>query len=44
MDYAGEEGLIDSIGKEFGDLDNIFCPLSGDETDSITDVKGEKLF
>ena len=40
---AGGERLIDDIGEGFGDLDNIFCPLSGDEMDGMADMGGGKL-
>ena len=40
---AGGERLIDDIGEGFGDLDSIFCPLSGDEMDGMVDIGGEKL-
>ena len=40
---AGGERLIDDIEEGFGDLDSIFCPLSGDEMDGMTDIGGEKL-
>ena len=39
---AGRERLIDDIGKGFGDLDSIFCPLSGDEMDGMADTGGGK--
>ena len=35
---AGEEGFINDAGEGFGDLDIIFCPLSGDEMDGIVDI------
>jgi hypothetical protein len=40
---AGGEGLIDDVGKEFGNLNSIFCLLSGEEVDSIADIGGGKL-
>ena len=40
---AGGEGFIDDAGEGFDDLDSIFCPLSGDEMDGITDMGGGKL-
>ena len=40
---AGGERLIDDIGEGFGDLDSIFCPLSGDEMDGMADIGGGKL-
>jgi hypothetical protein len=43
-DCARGEGLINNVSEGFGDLDSIFCPLSKDETDSIMDIRGEKLF
>ena len=32
---AGGERLIDDIGEGFGDLNSIFCPLSGEEMDGM---------
>ena len=43
MSGAGGERLIDDIGEGFGDLDSIFCPLSGDEMDGMADIGGGKL-
>ena len=40
---AGGERLIDDIGEGFGDLDSIFCPLSGDEMNGMVDIGGGKL-
>ena len=40
---AGGEGFIDDAGEEFGDLDSIFCLLSGDEMDGMTDIGGGEL-
>ena len=40
---AGGERLIDDVGEGFGDLDSIFCPLSGDEVDGMADIRGGKL-
>ena len=40
---AGKERLIDDAGEGFGDLDSIFCPLSGDKADGMTDIGGGKL-
>ena len=40
---AGGERLIDDIEEGFGDLDRIFCPLSGDEVDGMADIEGGKL-
>ena len=40
---ARGERLIDDIGEGFGDLDSIFCPLSGDEMDGMADIGGGKL-
>ena len=40
---AGGERLIDDIGESFGDLDSIFCPLSGDEMDGMANIGGGKL-
>ena len=37
------EGFIDDAGEGFGDLDSIFCPLSGDEMDGIMNIGGGKL-
>src|SRR6201996_2016661 len=37
------EGLIDNTEEGFGDLDSIFCPLSGDEMDGMADIGGGKL-
>ena len=39
---AEEERLIDIIGEGVGDLDSIFCPLSGDEMDEMVDIGGGK--
>ena len=41
---AGGERLIDDVGEGFGDLDSIFCPLSGDEVDGMADIGGESFF
>ena len=35
---AGGEGFINDAGEGFGDLDIIFCPLSGDEMDGMVDI------
>ena len=35
--------MIDDVGEGFGDLDSIFCPLSGDEVDGMADIRGGKL-
>ena len=43
MSGAGGERLVDDIGEGFGDLDSIFCPLSGDEMDGMVDIRGGKL-
>ena len=43
MNGAEGEGFIDDAGEGFGDLDSIFCPLSGDEMDGMMDVGGGKL-
>ena len=43
MSGAGGERLIDDIGEGFGDLNSIFCPLSGDEMDGMADIGGERL-
>ena len=40
---AGGERLIDDIEEGFGDLDSIFCPLSGDEMNGMADIRGGKL-
>ena len=40
VNSAGGERLIDNIGEGFGDLDSIFCPLSGDEVDGMMDIEG----
>ena len=42
---SGAEGerLIDDIEEGFGDLDSIFCPLSGDEMDGMAAIGGGKL-
>ena len=40
---AGGERLTDDVGEGFGNLDRIFCPLSGDEVDGMTDIEGGKL-
>ena len=40
---ARGEGFIDDAGEGFGDLDSIFCPLSGDEMDGMTDIGRGKL-
>ena len=37
------EGFIDDAGEGFGDLDSIFCPLSGDEMDGIMNIGGGKI-
>ena len=43
MNCAGGERLIDDVGEGFGDLDSIFCPLSGDEMDGMADIGGGML-
>ena len=43
MNGAGGEGFIDDAGEGFGELDSIFCPLSGDEMDGMTDIGGGEL-
>ena len=43
MSGAGGERLIDDIGEGFGELDSIFCPLSGDEMNGMADIRGGKL-
>ena len=43
MNCARGERLIDDVGEGFGNLDSIFCPLSGDEVGGMTDVGGGKL-
>ena len=43
MSGAGGERLIDDIGGGFGDLDNMFCPLSGDKMDGMADIGEGKL-
>ena len=43
MNGAGGEGFIDDAGEGFGELDSIFCPLSGDEMNGMTDIEGGKL-
>ena len=40
---AGGERLIDDVGEGFGNLNSIFCPLSGDEVDGMMDIEGGKL-
>ena len=44
MKTTGAEGerLIDIIEEGVGDLDSIFCPLSGDEMDGM--AEGESSF
>ena len=43
MSGAGGERLIDDIGGGFGDLNSMFCPLSGDKMDGMTDIGEGKL-
>ena len=40
---AWGEGFIYDAGEGFGDLDSIFCPMTGDEMDGMTDIGGGKL-
>lgn len=40
---GGVERLVNDIGKCFGHLDSILCPVSRDEVDSMTNIGRGKL-
>ena len=40
---AGGERLVDNVGEGFGNLNSIFCLLSGEKVDSMADIGGGKL-
>jgi hypothetical protein len=43
VNCAGREGLVDNIAESIGDLDSIFCLMSGDKMDGMADIRGGKL-
>ena len=41
---AWGERLIDNVGEGFGNLNSIFCLLTGEKMDGMVNIGGGKLF